>query len=159
MGGMIALKTPKEIQKDVESILKKYNVIKAKLEFYNIKYNEISELPAINAGIKSGKTYKFNSITENIALEDIEMKNKLLASLFIIFTVNSILASLSNIEKNILTMRYIERHKWRYISKKNNYSIRNCQRIASYAIEKIANEYSNEIKEIVAVLSHFLRTF
>lgn len=152
------LKTPREIQKDVENVLKKYNVIKTKLEYYNMKYNEISELPAINAGIKSGKTYKFNSITENIALEDIEMKDKSLILVFIILTIDSILSSLSNIEKNILTMRYIEKHKWRYISKKNNYSIRNCQRIASYAIEKIANEYSNEIEEIVAFLSHFLRT-
>ncbi|WKV08184.2 hypothetical protein Q2T46_11665 [Thermoanaerobacterium sp. CMT5567-10] len=158
MGGMMILKTPREIQKDVENVLKKYNVIKTKLEYYNMKYNEISELPAINAGIKSGKTYKFNSITENIALEDIEMKDKSLILVFIILTIDSILSSLSNIEKNILTMRYIEKHKWRYISKKNNYSIRNCQRIASYAIEKIANEYSNEIEEIVAFLSHFLRT-
>lgn len=152
------LKTPREIQKDVENVLKKYNVIKVKLEYYNMKYNEISELPAINAGIKSGKTYKFNSITENIAIEDIETENKSLILVFIILTIDSILSSLSNIEKNILTMRYIEKHKWRYISKKNNYSIRNCQRIASYAIEKIANEYPNEIEEIVAFLSHFLRT-
>lgn len=135
----------KDYYKETEYLLYNYKMFEISIK--NMQ-NEIENLKkedgasAINySGIQTSPTNKFSSSTENTALSISEridylehsikrMKNRL-------ESINEALEGLTEIERDIITKRYIEGSQWYVIAYHVKYTERWCKQLRSKAIKKL----------------------
>ncbi len=137
--------------RQVEGILYNYKLIKAsiennKLKLENLELEDLEDgVSAIAYGEPSSKTNKFNSIVENATIKNIEKKERLKKSIRKsirhetnqIKMIDNALKALSEIERKIIKMYYIEGKQWRNVAFEVNYSIRQCINLRNEAMEDI----------------------
>ena len=91
---------------------------------------------------KSSPTFKFNSETENTAINNIEkkdkLKNKIRETERRLERLERGIQALKGVEHSIISLRYIEGLGWREIAYKVNYSQRHCTRTKNNAIRKLS---------------------
>lgn len=131
--------------KGTEKILYNYNYLKANLE---IKLKELQEIKLDDGlravdfeGVSTCKTYKISQPVEDMAILNIERINSITENVKKLKSkINSIemsLSLLSDEEREIIQMKYIDSMNWIQISNKVNISERQAHRIKHNAINKI----------------------
>ncbi len=135
----------------VEGILYNYKLIKASIENNKLKLENIEledpedAMPSTSYGEPSSKTNKINRAVENAAMRNIEKKERIKKELNRnikretnkIKIINNALTGLSEIEKSIVTMFYIEDKTWMQVADEMNYSTSWCQELRCMAMDKI----------------------
>lgn len=135
----------------VEGILYNYKIIKASIENNKIKLDDLEledpedGMPSTSYGDPSSKTNKINRAVETAALKNIERKERLKKELTRTIKretnklrrITNALTGLSNIEKNVITMFYIEDKTWMEVAEEMNYSQSWCQELRCIAMDKI----------------------
>lgn len=131
--------------KGTEKILYNYNYLKANLEIKLKELQEIEKDDGVRAvdfeGISTCKTYRISQPVEDMAILNLEMINSITKNINKLKSkINSIEKSLnllSDEERGIIQMKYIDSMNWIQISEKVNISGRQAQRIKNNAINKI----------------------
>lgn len=141
------MKIKKEYLKAIEYTLKSLNLyylgieeVEEKLKVLEEEYNDgvsgVNYTPELKSISK-----KINRLTENIAISNIEKREKLLKQLkFMKLKIEEIerqISLLDEKESEILTLAYIDKMKWEDVSYESNYSRAQCFRIRDSAIEKL----------------------
>lgn len=135
----------------VEGILYNYKLIKASIENNKLKLENLEledpedAMPSISFGEPSSKTNKVNRGVESAAIRNIERKERLQRELSraikretnTIKMINNALTGLSDVEKNIIDMFYIENKTWLQVASEMNYSTSWCQELRCTAMDKI----------------------
>lgn len=150
------MKVKDKYYKSVEKLLYNYNMLKINIEITDRQLKELEYEDGITGisydGVKTGKTYKIHSQTEDTAMRNIEAeellkkrKEKLKNKMDII---DRLLEGLNDIERTIIEMHYVKRKQWWQIAYEVKYSERHCRRIRSEAICKLAvGLYGEEVLE------------
>lgn len=128
----------------VEGILYNYKMIKASIENNKLKLENM-ELEdgskAITYGQPSSKTNKISNITECAAMKNIEKKDKLKKKITLdtnnIKMIDNALKGLSELERTIIEMFYIEDLEWWKVAAKVCYSEGWCKTKRREAINRI----------------------
>lgn len=137
----------------IEGILYNYKLIIASIENNKLKLKNLEledqeledGVSAITYGEPGSKTNKFNSVTENAAIKNIERKEKLKRSIKKtirhetnqIKMIDNALEALPEVERKIIEMYYIDGRQWRDVALEVNYSIRQCTNLRNEAMENI----------------------
>jgi len=128
----------------IEGTLYNYKLIKASIENNKLKLDNLEledGTTAIVYGEPSSKTNKFNSITENAALKNIERKERLKKRIAIdtntIQMIDNALNALTELERTIIEMFYIENMEWWKVAAKVHYSEGWCKAKRNEAINKM----------------------
>ena len=135
----------------VEGILYNYKLIKAsiennKLRLENLELEDLEDgVSAITYGEPSSKTNKFNSVVENATIKNIEAKERIKKGLKKniaretnkLKMIDNALSVLTETEREIITLFYIEDMTWIQVSMKTNYSTSWCQELRCKAMDKI----------------------
>lgn len=150
------MKIKDKYYKSVEKLLYNYNMLKINIEITDKQLEELKYEDGITGisydGVKTGKTYKFHSKTEDTAMRNIgveellkKRKEKLQNK---IDMIDRLLEGLNDIERAIIEMYYIKGKQWWQIAYEVKYSERHCRRIRSEAICKLAvGLYGEEVLE------------
>lgn len=118
--------------------LQNYKILKAQIEELKIKLQELSLISAVDNSIpKTGITYKYNSNTENIALKRTEYENKIKILTLQIQRIENALNALSDVERKIIELKYIEQLTWRNVVYETGKSRIACYRISQQALKHI----------------------
>lgn len=138
--------------RQVEGILYNYKIIKASIENYKLKLENLElefdiddGMNGISYGEPTSKTNKINRITENNALKNIERKERIRKDLErkISLETNKIkmldnaLDALSDVERTIINMFYIENLEWYKVAGKVCYSEGWCKEKRKESINRI----------------------
>lgn len=135
----------------VEGTLYNYKIIKASIENNKLKLENLEledpedGMSGISYGEPSSKTNKISSVVESAAIRNMERKEiakKELGKAIRKETnrlkiIDNALTGLSDIEKNIIAMFYIEDKTWLEVAEEINYSQSWCQELRCMAMEKI----------------------
>lgn len=135
----------------IEGTLYNYKIIKAsiennKLRLENLELEDLEDgVSAITYGEPSSKTNKFNSVVENATIKNIETKERAIKSLNKTITreinklkmIDNAISVLSETEREVITLFYIEDMSWGQVAKKTNYSNSWCQELRCKAMDKI----------------------
>lgn len=124
------------------------NLKKLKAEIRNIELNVEELREAENIGLHSnglsekvGPTYKFNSVTENEAIDIInkveELENLKRVKEREIERLENALNILGDIEKEIIQTRHIDNRRWDTVTYKLDRSYTTCKSIEVQAIKKL----------------------
>lgn len=130
--------------RQVEGTLYNYKMIKASIENNKLKLENM-ELEdgskAITYGEPSGKTNKISKITETAAMKNIERKEKLKRKIALdtnqIKMIDNALQGLSDLERTIIEMFYIENLEWWKVAAQVCYSEGWCKAKRREAINRI----------------------
>lgn len=126
--------------------LKDYRNIKAEIRAIELDIEELKDEdnigPApISYEEKTGKTNKFCSHTENVAISITDKINKLerekRAKERELVRIENVLSILDDRERDVIEMKYFKGYKWDTISFKVDRSYQQCWRIAKSALSKI----------------------
>jgi len=128
----------------IEDILYNYKMIKASIENNKLKLENM-ELEdgskAITYGEPNSNTNKINSITEKAAIKNIERKEKLKRNIALdtnkIKMIDNAIQGLSELERTIIEMFYIENLEWWKVAAKVCYSEGWCKAKRREAINRI----------------------
>ena len=130
--------------RQIEGILYNYKLIKASIENNKLKLQNLEledGTTAISYEEPSSKTNKFHSITENAAIKNIERKEKLKKKIAIdtntIQMIDNALNALTELERAIIEMFYIENMEWWKVAAKVHYSEGWCKAKRNEAINKM----------------------
>lgn len=138
--------------RQIEGMLYNYKIIKAsiennklKLKNLEIEYESEDGLNAIGYGETSSKTNKITRVTENIALANIEKKEKIRRELERkisletnkIKMIDNALDALSEVKRTIIEMFYIENLEWYKVAGKVCYSEGWCKEKRKESINRI----------------------
>jgi len=130
--------------RQIEGILYNYKLIKASIENNKLKLQNLEledGTTAISYEEPSSKTNKFHSITENAAIKNIERKEKLKKKIAIdtntIQMIDNALNVLTELERTIIEMFYIENMEWWKVAAKVHYSEGWCKAKRNEAINKM----------------------
>lgn len=135
----------------LEGILYNYKIIKASIENNKIKLDDLEledpedGMPSISYGDPSSQTNKINRSVETAALKNIERRDRLEKELIRtirretnkIKKIDNAMSGLSETEKEVATLFYIENKTWIEISGKMSYSQSWCQEIRYTAMNKM----------------------
>jgi len=150
------MKIKDKYYKSVEKLLYNYNMLKINIEITDKQLEGLKYEDGITGisydGVKTGKTYKFHSQTEDTAMRNIgveellkKRKEKLQSKLDIL---DKLTEGLNEVEREIIRMYYIEGKQWWQIAYEVKYSERHCRRIRAEAICKLAvGLYGEEVLE------------
>lgn len=128
--------------------LKEYRKLKAEIRAIELDIEELKDIENIGTAPisfeeRTGKTYKFNSYTENMAISLVDKIQCLEREIKIkergIARIENALSILSENEREILEMKYIKGYKWDTITFKLDRSYQQCKRVEVEAIKKIAH--------------------
>lgn len=126
--------------------LKEYRKLKAEiraieLDIEELKDNENIGPAPISYEERTGKTYKFNSITENVAVDLIEKIEKLERRKRMkdreICKIDNALNMLEHKEREIVELRYIKGFGWNVVISTLDRSYQQCKRVEKKALDKI----------------------
>ncbi|ABR48735.1 putative sigma factor [Alkaliphilus metalliredigens QYMF] len=138
--------------RQVEGILYNYKIIKASIENYKLKLENLElefdiddGMKGISYGEPTSKTNKINRTTENNALKNIERKDRIKRDLERkisletnkIKMVDNALDALSDVERTIINMFYIENLEWYKVAGKVCYSEGWCKEKRKESINRI----------------------
>ncbi len=130
--------------RQIEGMLYNYKLIKASIENNKLKLQNLEledGTTAISYEEPSSKTNKFHSITENAAIKNIERKEKLKKKIAIdtntIQMIDNALNALTELERTIIEMFYIENMEWWKVAAKVHYSEGWCKAKRNEAINKM----------------------
>ena len=131
----------------IEGILYNYKLIIAsiennKLRLENLELEDLEDgVSAITYGEPSSKTNKFNSVVENATIKNIERKENLKKKIAIdtntIHMIDNALNALTELERTIIEMFYIENMEWWKVAAEVHYSEGWCKAKRNEAINKI----------------------
>lgn len=132
--------------KHIEGLLYNYKTIKAAINHNRIKLEnlEIEDgLNSIDFEIEKSNTNKIGRIAENAAIKNIEEKEKLKKQIELdinkIRLIDNALENLQDIEKEIITLFYIEDWPWWKVAHNVSYSEGWCKAKRNQIIKKIAS--------------------
>jgi DNA-directed RNA polymerase specialized sigma subunit len=138
---------------ELKESLQGYSYYKQAIE--NIELNikeiefEILGTPGMSNEEKTSRSNSFHSATEDQAIKLINQKDALKALLrkkeLIINKIDNALSSLTDEEKHIIRMFYIEGKSWREISININYAERTCRLKREKALKKMLKLINNAI--------------
>jgi DNA-directed RNA polymerase specialized sigma subunit len=134
--------------KSIENILKNLKQYEAKTKEIELQIADLKDMQYLSLkGIDYEnfiKTDDFFSKTEIQALKDFEIQHKIDLLEFekrhierFLKRIYNAMESLTDIEKQIIEMKYIEKKIWRYITFEINLEERQCREIKNKAIRKI----------------------
>lgn len=136
-----------EKYKGIIHILKEYRVIDTKIKDLQLKLKELEEYEEIGISAidysrdKIGKTYKFNSIVENQAIDIADQKVLLNAEIIHLQTlkqrIDNALQILDDEEKVIIKEKYMKNKKWYMVAMEVGSSVRRTIYRAEEALSKI----------------------
>lgn len=140
------MKIKKKYYKRIERLLYNYNMLRINIQIADKQLENLKEEDGMHAiNYDKGKisnTFKVNCPTEETAIKNIEKetlivekREKLISKLE---TLQLLISGLSDIERKIIDMYYIEGKQWWQIAYEVKYSERHCRRIRSDAIGKLA---------------------
>lgn len=128
----------------IEGILYNYKMIKASIENNKLKLQNMEledGTKAITYGEPGSKTNKINNITEVAAIKNIEKKERLKRKIALdtnkIKMIDNALQGLSELERTIIEMFYIENLEWWKVAAKVCYSEGWCKAKRREAINRI----------------------
>jgi len=130
--------------RQIEGILYNYKLIKASIENNKLKLQNLEledGTTAISYEEPGSRTNKFHSVTENAAIKNIERKEKLKKKIAIdtntIQMIDNALNALTELERTIIEMFYIENMEWWKVAAKVHYSEGWCKAKRNEAIKKM----------------------
>lgn len=130
--------------KHIEGLLYNYKTIKAAINHNRIKLETLDiedGLSSITHNEPTSKTNKISSLTENTALRRIEIKEDLKRKIEIesnkLRLIDNALEGLTEVERDIITLFYIEGKQWEIVAFETNYSAGWCKERRKQAINKM----------------------
>lgn len=130
--------------RQIEGILFNYKIIKASIKNNKLKLANLETedgVTAINYDDEPSNTNKFNSVVENATLKNVErkdrIKRKIAKDMNTIQMIDNALAALTEIERTIIEMFYIEDLEWWKVAAKVCYSEGWCKAKRNEAINRI----------------------
>ncbi|MCT4605865.1 MAG: hypothetical protein N4A64_07130 [Marinisporobacter sp.] len=142
--------------KSVENILKNLKQYEAKIKEIELQIADLKDMKYLSLkGIDYEnfiKTNSFFSKTEIQAVKDFEIQHKIDLLEFekrhverFLQRIYNAIESLTDIEKQIIQMKYIEKKIWRYITFQINIEERQCRAIKNKAITKMIRILKNSM--------------
>jgi DNA-directed RNA polymerase specialized sigma24 family protein len=126
--------------------LKEYRKIKVEIRAIELDIEELQDdenigTAPISYEERTGKTNKFNSYTENVAISLVDKIEKLQrekrAKERAVERIENALNILDNNEKEVLELKYIKGYRWNTVTFKLDRSYQQCKRIEKDALSRI----------------------
>ncbi|MBC8590624.1 hypothetical protein [Wansuia hejianensis] len=154
------MRIKEKFYKETEYLLYNYKMLEISVENmkkeieYLEKEDEARSISGISYdGFKTGPTFKINSIVEDTLLSISEKISYLEHSIrrmeSRMKSINKSMEGLNELEKDILTKKYIEGKQWYVVAYDVKYSERQCRNIRNNAIEKLAIGIFGEIATLL----------